>query len=126
MTTTEYRIAVEAKARYLDDQSDPLAERFVFGYTVQIRNLGTQAAQLLSRHWVITDGHGKVEEVRGDGVVGEQPLLHPGEAFRYDSGAVIPTRVGSMRGSYQLIAEDGTRFDAAIPVFTLSVPGALN
>lgn len=126
MNSTDYAIDVQARARYLDDQSDPMAERYVFGYTVQIRNVGNLAAKLISRHWVITDGDGQVEEVRGDGVVGEQPLLRPGEMFQYDSGAVIPTEVGSMQGRYFMQAEDGTQFEALIPVFTLGVPGAVN
>lgn len=126
MTLPDYAIDVRATARYLDDQSDPIAERYVFGYTVQIRNIGSLSAKLISRHWVITDGDGQVEEVRGDGVVGEQPLLRPGEMFQYDSGAVIPTEVGSMQGRYFMQGEDGTQFEAQIPVFTLGVPGALN
>lgn len=122
----DYAIDIRARARYLDDQSEPGAERYVFGYTITLRNAGRHAAQLLSRHWIITDGNGRVEEVRGDGVVGQQPLLQPGEAFEYNSGAVIATCVGSMRGSYQMVADDGTRFEAPIAAFTLSVPRALN
>ena len=107
---------------YLDEQSSPDDERYVFAYTVTIRNTGAVAAKLISRHWVITDGHGEVQEVRGDGVVGEQPHLSPGEAFRYTSGAVIETPVGSMHGSYRMLADDGSEFDAAIPAFSLAMP----
>ena len=126
MSSSRYAIAVRARSRYLDDQSDPSQPRFVFGYTVTLRNEGAVAAQLLTRHWIITDGNGKVEEVHGEGVVGQQPTLQPGEGFEYSSGAVLETAIGSMRGSYQMLAEDGTRFDAPIAPFTLSVPRALN
>ncbi|MBD8524244.1 Co2+/Mg2+ efflux protein ApaG [Pseudomarimonas arenosa] len=119
-------IDIQAVSRYLADQSDPDDHRYVFAYTVRLQNRGSQAAQLISRHWVITDGNGKVEEVRGDGVVGKQPVLEPGESFEYSSGAVLETAVGSMHGSYHMQAEDGTAFDAAIPTFTLSVPRMLN
>ena len=98
----------------------------MFSYTVTIRNRGETPAKLLSRHWIITDGNGKVQEVRGDGVVGEQPRVRPGEDYQYTSGAVLETAVGTMRGSYQMLSEDGTRFDAAIPEFTLSVPRTLH
>jgi ApaG protein len=126
MSSSRYVIAVRTRSRYLDDQSDPAQPRYVFGYTVTLRNDGAVAAQLLTRHWIITDGNGKVEEVRGDGVIGQQPTLQPGEGFEYSSGAVLETAIGSMRGSYQMLAEDGTRFDAPIAPFTLSVPRALN
>ncbi len=115
-------IRVKVACEYLDAQSDPDGERYVFAYTVTIRNTGAVAAKLLSRHWVITDGHGEVQEVRGDGVVGEQPHLAPGEAFRYTSGAVIETPVGSMHGSYRMLADDGHEFDAPIPAFSLAMP----
>jgi ApaG protein len=121
-----YTIAVDAATQYLADQSDEAAGRYVFAYTITIRNTGTVAAQLISRHWVITDAQGLVQEVRGMGVVGSQPLLKPGERFEYTSGASIATPVGTMRGSYQLVAADGTRFEAAIPEFTLSVPRVLH
>ena len=126
MSSHDYRIDIQAVSRFLADQSDPADERYVFAYTIRLQNLGSQAAQLISRHWVITDGNGKEEEVRGDGVVGKQPVLEPGQSFEYSSGAVIETAVGSMRGSYQMQAEDGTQFDASIPTFTLSVPRVLN
>jgi ApaG protein len=126
MSQDRYNILVQARARFLDDQSDPAEPRFAFGYTIRLRNDGAVAAQLLSRHWIITDGNGKVEEVRGEGVVGQQPTLQPGEGFEYSSGAVLETAIGSMRGSYQMLADDGTRFEAPIAAFTLSVPRALN
>ena len=121
-----YTIAIDAATQYLADQSDEAAGRYVFAYTITIRNTGMVAAQLISRHWVITDAQGLVQEVRGMGVVGSQPLLQPGERFEYTSGASIATPVGTMRGSYQLVAADGTRFEAAIPEFTLSVPRVLH
>jgi len=121
-----YDIAVSTIAQYLADQSDENAGRFVFAYTITIRNTGAVAAQLISRHWIITDSQGLVQEVRGLGVVGAQPLLQPGERFEYTSGASIATPVGTMRGSYQMVATDGTRFEAAIPEFTLSVPRILH
>lgn len=120
----EIRVSVEPS--YLAEQSSPAEERFVFAYTVTIRNTGETAARLLSRHWIITDGNGKTQEVRGDGVVGEQPHLEPGEQYRYTSGTVSETPVATMQGSYQMVADDGTRFEAEIPVFTLSVPRILH
>lgn len=119
-------IRVQVATRFLDEQSQPARNRFVFSYTVTIRNRGAVPAKLLSRHWIITDGNGKVQEVRGEGVVGEQPRVRPGEDYQYTSGAVLETAVGTMRGSYQMVSEDGTRFDAAIPEFTLSVPRTLH
>ena len=121
-----YEIAVSVATRFLDEQSRPADNRYVFAYTNTIRNLGEITAQLLSRHWVITDGNGKVQEVTGDGVVGEQPRMRPGEDFEYTSGAVLETSVGTMRGSYTMVAEDGTMFDADIPQFTLSIPRTLH
>ena len=121
-----YDITVEPQARYLEDQSDEAAHRYVFAYTITIRNTGTEPAQLVSRHWIITDANGQVQEVRGLGVIGEQPRLAPGERYEYTSGTAIATPVGTMRGSYQMVADDGTRFDAAIPEFTLSVPRVLH
>ncbi|HVJ62890.1 MAG TPA: Co2+/Mg2+ efflux protein ApaG [Tahibacter sp.] len=121
-----YEIAVSVATRFLDEQSRPADNRYVFAYTITIRNLGEITAQLLSRHWVITDGNGKVQEVTGDGVVGEQPRMRPGEDFEYTSGAVLETSVGTMRGSYTMVAEDGTMFDADIPQFTLSIPRTLH
>jgi len=121
-----YEISVATRTQYLADQSDEEAGRYVFAYTITIRNTGSLAAQLISRHWVITDAESQVQEVRGLGVVGEQPLIKPGEAYEYTSGTAIATQVGTMRGAYQMVAEDGTRFDAAIPEFTLSVPRVLH
>jgi ApaG protein len=121
-----YEIRVSTQTQYLADQSDEGAGRFVFAYTITIRNTGRIAAQLISRHWYITDADSQVQEVRGLGVVGEQPLIKPGESFEYTSGTAIATQVGTMRGAYQMVAEDGTRFDASIPEFTLSVPRVLH
>jgi ApaG protein len=121
-----YDIAVSAATRYLAEQSDEGAGRYVFAYTITIRNRGSVSAQLLSRHWVITDAQGLVQEVRGEGVVGAQPMLRPGESYEYTSGTSIGTAVGTMHGEYQMVAEDGTRFDAPIPRFTLSVPRVLH
>ena len=121
-----YEVQVSAATQYLPDQSDEAASRYVFAYTITLRNTGTVAAQLISRHWIITDAQALVQEVRGLGVVGSQPLLQPGERFEYSSGASIATAVGTMRGSYQMLAQDGTRFEAPIPEFTLSVPRVLH
>ena len=121
-----YTIAVDAATQYLADQSDEAAGRYVFAYTITIRNTGTVAAQLISRHWVITDAQGRVQEVRGLGVVGEQPLLEPGQSYAYTSGTAIASAVGTMKGAYQMVAADGTRFEAPIPEFTLSVPRVLH
>jgi len=121
-----FDIAVSAQTQYLADQSDEPGDRYVFAYTITIRNAGTATAQLISRHWIITDARGKVQEVRGLGVVGAQPMLRPGESYEYTSGTSIATPVGTMRGTYQMVGEDGTRFDAAIPEFTLSVPRVLH
>lgn len=121
-----YQLDIRVKARFLDDQSQPTDNRFVFAYTITIENRGSVPARLVSRHWLITDANGKVEEVRGDGVVGEQPWMRPGDSFEYTSGAVLETAVGTMRGSYQMLADDGTRFEAPIPQFTLSVPRTLH
>jgi ApaG protein len=122
----DYSIAVSTATQYLAEQSDEPASRYVFAYTITIRNAGSVPAQLISRHWIITDAQGLVQEVRGLGVVGAQPLLQPGESFEYTSGASIATPVGTMRGSYQMVAQDGTRFEAPIPLFTLSVPRVLH
>jgi ApaG protein len=123
---TDYSQEISVATQFLDEQSDPDGERYVFAYTIRIRNLGRLPAQLLDRHWVITDGNGKIEEVRGEGVVGEQPRLEPGEAFTYTSGAVLETAVGTMQGSYHMSGDDGTEFEAPIPPFTLSVPRTLH
>jgi ApaG protein len=126
MAKNSNEIQVTVASRFLDDQSLPRENRFVFSYTVDIRNQGQQPAKLIARHWVITDANGKVQEVRGEGVVGEQPWMRPGDAFQYTSGAVLETAVGTMRGSYEMVADDGTRFDAPIAEFTLSVPRTLH
>ncbi|RUQ33890.1 MAG: Co2+/Mg2+ efflux protein ApaG [Candidatus Competibacteraceae bacterium] len=123
---THYSIQVAARAFYLEQQSNPDQDRYVFAYTIVIQNQGTIPAKLLSRHWLITDANGKVEEVRGDGVVGEQPYLRPGEGFQYTSGAILETSVGSMTGSYRMLADDGISFDADIPPFVLSIPRTLH
>jgi ApaG protein len=124
--TGDNQISVAVDTRYLEDQSDPDEQRYVFAYTITIRNRGTVPAKLLGRHWVITDANGKVQEVRGEGVVGEQPHLMPGQGFRYTSGAVLETPVGSMQGSYQMLADDGVQFEAPIPAFTLAIPGKIH
>ena len=126
MNKNQCQISIEVATDYVDDQSEPEYGRYVFAYTITIANKGDVAAQLLSRHWVITDANGKVQEVTGDGVVGEQPHLSPGESFRYSSGAVLETPVGAMQGSYRMVAENGTNFDAPIAPFTLAVPGLLH
>ena len=121
-----YEVTVEPVARFLADQSDPAQNKYVFTYTITITNTGDVAAQLLGRHWIITDADHEVQEVKGLGVVGQQPLLQPGESFEYTSGASIPTNVGTMHGTYQMLAADGKAFDAPIPLFTLSVPRTLH
>ncbi len=119
-------VTVSVDTAFIPDQSNPHQDRYVFAYTVTITNTGTMPAQLVSRHWVITDSENKVQEVRGMGVVGEQPLLKPGERFEYTSGTAINTPVGTMQGSYQMVAENGEHFDAEIPVFTLAMPRVLH
>ena len=126
MTSVRHRISIDVETTYLDDQSEPREQRYVFAYTVTIRNEGEVPAKLLTRHWIITDANGRVQEVRGDGVVGEQPYLKPGQGFRYSSGAVLETPVGTMQGSYQMIADDGAQFDAPIAAFRLAMPGMLH
>ena len=120
------RIRVEVETSYVEEQSDPRDKRFVFTYTITIRNEGQVPARLMTRHWIITDANGNVKETRGDGVVGEQPYLRPGQGFRYSSGAVIETPVGTMQGSYQMVADDGQHFDAPIAPFRLAMPGVLH
>ncbi len=126
MTSNTNKIHIEVNPAYIKEQSDPTNNHYVFSYTVTIRNDGDQPARLLARHWIITDGDGQVQEVRGDGVIGEQPHLRPGEGFQYTSGTFMNTPVGTMQGSYQMIADDGEKFDAEIPSFTLSVPNVLH
>ena len=123
---SHYTIEIAVETDFVDEQSEPDEDRYVFAYTVTIRNVGTVAARLLTRHWIITDANGHVQEVRGEGVVGEQPHLQPGEGFRYTSAAMIETPVGSMQGSYQMVADDGFHFDAEIPAFSLSIPHTLH
>lgn len=119
-------IAISVATQFIDEQSKPQDNRYVFSYTIKIQNRGSLSARLLSRHWIITDGNGDVREVRGEGVVGEQPLMQPGEGYEYTSGAILETAVGTMQGSYCMLAEDGTRFDADIPSFVLSIPRTLH
>ncbi|CAN5884331.1 MAG: Protein ApaG [Chromatiales bacterium USCg_Taylor] len=126
MTNPAHSIKVRVQSTYVEEQSSPENEQYVFAYTITIENIGTIPAKLLTRHWIITDANGKIREVRGDGVVGEQPYLRPGEAFRYTSAAMIETPVGSMHGSYQMIADDGVAFDAPIVAFGLSIPNLLH
>jgi len=119
-------IEIKTQVNYLPEQSDEAGNRFVFSYTITITNYGSASAKLLSRHWIITDAHHHVQEVRGQGVVGEQPLLQPSQSFEYTSGTVLATQVGTMRGSYQMQSEDGTQFEIEIPQFVLSVPRVLH
>lgn len=126
MSDTRYQIDVSVTTRYLAAQSQPEQSRYAFSYTVTIVNNGELPAQLLSRHWIITDGDGRVQEVRGAGVIGQQPHIEPGASHTYSSGTVMTTQVGTMQGSYQMLAEDGKRFDATIAPFRLAVPGALH
>ncbi len=125
MSQVSHKIRVQVTTTYLDEQSSPGEQRYVFSYTITIRNEGQRAAKLLTRHWIITDANGRVKEVRGEGVVGEQPHLEPGQGFRYSSGAVLETPVGTMEGSYQMVDAEGRRFDAPIPPFRLAIPGIL-
>ncbi len=126
MSDRKHDVTVSARTVFIPDQSDMRSGRYVFAYTITITNTGTVPAQLVSRHWIITDANNEVQEVRGEGVVGEQPLLRPNESFQYTSGTAIATPVGTMRGSYQMVGEDGVRFDAPIPEFTLSMPRVLH
>ena len=119
-------IRVEPQAFYIADQSDPAAHCYVFAYRIQIHNTGEVGAKLLTRHWIITDAEDKVQEVRGEGVIGQQPVLRPGEAFEYTSGCTIASPVGTMKGSYQMVTDDGTGFDAPIAEFTLAMPRTLH
>jgi len=126
MDNADYAFDIDVATRYLDEQSVPDEGRYVFAYTISIRNRGRIPAQLLGRHWVITDANGKIEEIEGEGVVGEQPWLRPGEDFEYTSGTILETSIGTMRGSYDMLADDGTHFAAPIPAFTLSTPRTLH
>ena len=122
----KYRIEIRPVPQFIPEQSDPDDSRYVFAYTITIRNLGELPAQLIARHWIITDANNEVQEVRGLGVIGKQPLLKPGESFQYSSGSALSTPVGTMKGTYQMVAEDGTHFDAEIPEFTLAMPRVLH
>ncbi len=123
---TKYAITVRVRTQFIPEQSDPKDNRYVFAYTIDIENTGSIAAQLISRHWIITDADNAIQEVKGIGVVGEQPWLQPGQHFEYTSGCALTTPVGTMKGSYQMTAEDGARFDAAIEEFVLSIPRVLH
>jgi ApaG protein len=122
----DYRIQVTARVKYLAEQSDEPENRFVFAYTITVSNEGTQAVKLLARHWVITDSNSHLQTVNGKGVVGEQPVIKPGQSFEYTSGTVLETQVGTMSGNYQMALEDGTEFTLPIPQFVLSVPRVLH
>ena len=124
--TEKNKIVVEAIPHYIDAQSAPDEGRYVFAYTITITNAGMVPAKLLNRHWLITDSNGKIQEVRGEGVIGEQPYLKPGESFRYTSGAMLETPVGTMQGQYMMVSDEGVNFNAAIPKFTLSIPRTLH
>jgi ApaG protein len=126
MNKQQYHIKVEVQTTYVREQSEPENNRYVFAYSITITNTGQVPAQLLSRHWVITDANNKVQEVRGEGVVGEQPYLTPGDSFRYTSAAMLETPVGCMQGNYQMVADDGVEFNAEIPVFNLSTPHTIH
>lgn len=126
MDQEKYDINIKVETQYLEAQSDPGASRYVFAYTITIENTGAIAAQLLNRHWLITDANGHVQEVRGAGVVGEQPVLPPGAQYQYTSGAVLETPFGSMQGAYEMVASDGVHFDAPIAAFRLGVPHLLH
>ena len=126
MEKSEYEIAVEVETDYVQEQSIPEKNRYVFAYTITITNTGSMPAKLLRRHWIITDANNKIQEVHGDGVIGEQPHLKPGQSFQYTSGAMLETPVGCMEGTYNMIADDQLEFDAAIPVFSLATPHTLH
>ena len=126
MNPNNYDVTIHVRTTFVSEQSQPEQDRYVFAYHVTIENHGAFAAQLLSRHWIITDATGHIQEVKGDGVIGEQPKLAPGEAYKYTSAAMIATPVGTMHGSYQMLAEDGGKFDAPIAAFRLSIPNILH
>jgi ApaG protein len=124
--TSHNPVSINVESEYLKEHSEPRANRHVFAYTVTISNHGIENVQLLSRHWLITDGQNKVQEVRGEGVIGEQPTIVPGSQFSYTSSAMLETATGTMEGSYQMLSQSGENFNAAIPLFMLSRPGALH
>lgn len=123
---SEHNIHIDVETDYIPEQSLPEANRYVYTYTITLRNDGNVPARLMTRHWVINHANGKVEEVRGEGVIGEQPYLRPGEGFRYTSGTILETPYGDMNGSYQMLADDGVEFDAEIPAFSLTMPNTLH
>jgi len=123
---SSYRIQVTVKVKYMEEQSDEVENRFVFAYTITVSNEGEQTVKLLRRHWIITDSNNHIQEVKGKGVVGEQPVIHPGQSFEYTSGTVLATQVGTMSGSYQMALDDGAEFSVNIPQFVLSVPRVLH
>lgn len=125
-TESDHNIHIDVETDYIPEQSQPEANRYVYTYTITLRNDGNVPARLMTRHWVINHANGKVEEVRGEGVIGEQPYLRPGEGFRYTSGTVLETPYGDMNGSYQMLADDGVEFDAEIPAFSLTMPNTLH
>lgn len=122
----EYKFQISVKTQYIEEQSEPENERYVFAYTITIENTGDLGAKLDSRHWVITDANGEVTEVQGQGVVGEQPFIEPGKSYQYSSGAVIATPIGTMEGNYHMVGQNGAEFEAPIPVFSLTAPGVLH
>ncbi len=124
--TDKYNIQVSVTTRYIETESDPVTNRYIFAYTITIKNLGDIAAKLLTRHWIINDANNRIQEVRGKGVIGEQPYLRPGELFQYTSGTMLETPVGSMQGTFQMVADDDHHFDAIIKPFTLAMPGMLH
>ena len=126
MTEQRFEIAVSVDARFIDGESDPDAKRFVFAYTITIENRGAQTGQLMNRYWLITNGEGQTQEVRGPGVVGKQPKIPPGESFRYTSAAVLETAVGTMEGHYEFVTDDGNSVRVPIPVFTLAMPNVVH
>lgn len=117
---------VEVESRYIEQESDPSRDRYVFAYTITIRNQGSAPGQLVNRHWWVTDGQGEVQEVQGPGVVGQQPRIVPGESFRYTSAALIGTPVGAMHGHYEFTRDDGERFEVPIPAFSLCIPSLIH
>lgn len=125
-TESDHNIHIDVETNYIPEQSQPEENRYVYTYTITLRNDGNVPARLMTRHWVINHANGKVEEVRGEGVIGEQPYLRPGEGFRYTSGTVLETPYGDMNGSYQMLADDGVEFDAEIPAFSLTMPNTLH
>jgi len=126
MAREHHPIDIDVETHYIEEQSVPEEDRYVFAYTITIINSGEQPAKLLRRHWVITESDGKTQEVDGEGVVGEQPDIAPGDLFRYTSGTILETPVGTMQGSYLMRTDDGREFSAEIPMFTLSIPRTLH